>query len=159
MPSWGWILLGALLLGSELFVDSGFYLLFLGLAGLLMGAAGLAGIEGEIWEEWLAFAIVSVVLVASLRSRIYGRLTEARGTAPALIGEVGTAGEDIACGEAGEDIACGETGRAELRGSQWTARNVGDGAIARGARMRVEEIEGLLLLVRAESESAREDEP
>ncbi len=149
MPSWGWILLGALLLGSELFVDSGFYLLFLGLAGLLIGAAGLAGIEGEIWEEWLAFAIVSVVLVASLRSRIYGRLTEARGTAPALIGEVGTAGEDI---------ACGETGRTELRGSQWTARNVGDGAIARGARMRVEEIEGLLLLVRAESESARENE-
>lgn len=48
MPWWSWILLGALLLGSEMLVDSGFYLLFLEFAGLLVGAAGLAGIQGEI---------------------------------------------------------------------------------------------------------------
>ena len=148
MPWWAWIILGALLLGSEMLVDSGFYLLFLGFAGLLVGAAGLVGIEGKIWEQWLAFALVSLVLLVSLRSRLYGRLTEAPGIAPALIGEVGIAGESI---------ARGETGSTELRGSQWNARNVGERSIVQGDRVRVEDTDGLLLLVRTESESSLED--
>ncbi len=148
MPWWSWILLGALLLGSETLVDSGFYLLFLGFAGLLVGAAGLAGIEGEIWEEWLAFALVSVALLVSLRGRLYSRWTEAPGTAPALIGEVGISGEYI---------ARGETGSTELRGSQWNARNIGRRSITQGTRVRVEDTDGLLLLIRAESELVQED--
>ena len=149
MPWWGWILLGASLLGSEMLVDSGFYLLFLGFAGLLVGVAGIAGIEGEIWEEWLAFALVSVVLLVSLRARLYSRLTDAPGVAPALIGEVGIAGDSI---------ARGETGSTELRGSQWNARNVGERSITQGTRVRVEDTDGLLLLVRAESELVQEDD-
>jgi membrane protein implicated in regulation of membrane protease activity len=148
MPWWAWILLGVSLLSSEMLVDSGLYLLFLGIAGLFVGTAGLLGFEGEIWQEWLAFGLVSIVMLVSLRARTYSRLTEAPGIPPALIGEVGVAGEYI---------ARGESGSTELRGSEWNARNIGERSIAQGTRVRVEDTDGLLLLVRAESESALED--
>ena len=38
MPWWGWIIFGALLLGSELLiVDAGFYLVFIGIAAAITG--------------------------------------------------------------------------------------------------------------------------
>ena len=45
MPWWGWLVVGALLLGVEMFViDAQFYLVFLGVAAALVGLLGLAGI-------------------------------------------------------------------------------------------------------------------
>ena len=40
MTWWGWMILGAILLGAELFsIDAQFYLVFLGLAAAFVGAA------------------------------------------------------------------------------------------------------------------------
>jgi hypothetical protein len=49
-----------------------------------------------------------------------------------------------------EDIPAGAIGKAEMRGTSWTARNVGAGALARGQRCKVERVEGLMLCVRSE---------
>jgi inner membrane protein len=51
---------------------------------------------------------------------------------------------------AAEDIAANAIGKAELRGTSWTARNVGEKPLARGERCTVERIEGLTIFIRAE---------
>ena len=46
MAWWGWCILGVVLLGVELLaVDAQFYLVFAGLAAIVVGLLGLVGIE------------------------------------------------------------------------------------------------------------------
>lgn len=145
MPWWGWIIVGAALLGAETVVPADFYLVFLGLSALAVGLLGLVGLEGPVWLQWAIFAGLSVGSLVGFRSRVRDRFF-ARGSDPraddTLVGEVGTAKELL---------APGSVGRVELRGSLWSARN-GDGeGLEPGTRVRVERVDGLLLHVRRES--------
>lgn len=145
MPWWGWILAAALLLGAELVADAQFYLVFLGVAALIVGLAGLAGFEGALWEQWLAFGFLSLFSLVFFRARLYERYVAAPGIGDPLIGEVATVADAI---------APGATGAVELRGSRWQARNAGREALASGERARVESVKGLVVHVRKEGESA-----
>lgn len=141
MPWWGWVSLGSMLLAAELFlVDAEFYLVFLGVAALAVGAAGLAGVDAPVWSQWLSFAVLAGAGMVFFRERIYGRIRGgAAGVKDALLDEVGTAREAIAPGAGGH---------AEVRGSVWNVRNAGETAIEAGARVSVERVEGLVLHVR-----------
>ena len=44
-----------------------------------------------------------------------------------------------------EDIAVDAVGKAELRGTTWNARNVGDKLLTRAQRCRVRRVDGLTL--------------
>jgi membrane protein implicated in regulation of membrane protease activity len=139
MPWWGWILLGVVLLGSELFVTTEFYLVFLGVAALLVGLS-TALVEQPVWLQWLSFAALSGLSLVGFRQRIWQRID--RGTADiddGIVGESGTLSESI---------APGAQGRAELRGAVWTVRNVGDITLEAGTRVSTVELDGLVLLVR-----------
>lgn len=143
MPWWGWVLTGTLLLAAELFVvEADFYLVFLGFAAVAVGGLDLVGLGGPIWLEWLLFAVIAVVATVFFRQRVYRRLRPAGG-------EVGdsVAGAAVLVRDA---MAPGAGGQVELRGSVWSARNVGAGALAPGSRARVERIDGLVLEVRGE---------
>ena len=143
MPWWGWIVLGAALLGSELVVPAQFFLVFLGAAALVVGLTELLGFAQPVWQQWIAFGVLSVLFLLSFRRRVWDRMqSEAPPVGDRLVGEVAVASERI---------EPGATGRAELRGTTWTVRNVGDVALAPGARARTEEVEGLVLLIRPES--------
>ncbi len=48
-----------------------------------------------------------------------------------------------------EDILVAGLGKAEMRGTTWSARNVGETALARGQRCVVAGIEGLVLHIKA----------
>ena len=50
-----------------------------------------------------------------------------------------------------EDISVNSVGKAEMRGTSWNTRNVGDKPLARGQRCRVERVEGLTIFVRPET--------
>lgn len=143
MPWWGWIVLGAVLLGSETLVTTEFYLVLLGAAALAMGLLGLAGFEGPIWSQWVQFGALSVFFLVAFRRRVWGRLM-ARQHNPEehLIDEVAVTDEAI---------PPGGTGRAQLRGSFWTVQNQGDTPLDAGARVRVKRVEGLTLHVESES--------
>jgi membrane protein implicated in regulation of membrane protease activity len=141
MPWWGWIAVGAILLGSELMlVDAEFYLVFLGVAALAVGLAGLAGYGGPEWVQWLAFGLLSLGFMVAFRSRLYRKL---RGNPPgytdSVVGQVLSMDEGLAP-EA-------ET-RIEFRGTTWRVRNTGQEAIAPGGKARIEQAEGLTLHVR-----------
>jgi inner membrane protein len=48
-----------------------------------------------------------------------------------------------------EDIGVGGNGRAEMRGTTWSARNVGETALIRGQRCTVAGVDGLVIHLRA----------
>jgi membrane protein implicated in regulation of membrane protease activity len=141
MAWWLWIVLGAALLAAELFlVDAQFYLVFLGAAAIVVGFADVAGLGGPNWVEWLGFAALSVALLMAFRERLRAKLRPAgSGFRDTLVGETGVARETL---------APGARGGAELRGTTWTAHNLGPEAIPAGARLVVERSEGVVLHVR-----------
>jgi membrane protein implicated in regulation of membrane protease activity len=141
MAWWAWIVLGAALLAAELFlIDAEFYLVFLGIGAITVGFLDVAGLDAKAWVEWLIFAALSVLALLGFRRRLYAKLKPvAAGFGDALVGETGVAREAL---------APGAQGPAELRGTTWTAHNIGPDAIPAGARVRVERSEGLVLKVR-----------
>ena len=143
MTWWGWMILGAVLLGAELFaIDAQFFLVFLGVAAVLVGAVGLFGIALPEWGQWLAFAILSLLFMFSFRKSLYEKI---RGGAKGFHETIsGNTIEIIA------DLAPGADARAEYRGTNWTIRNVGDETIAGGSRAVVTKVDGLTLHVNAE---------
>jgi len=143
MAWWAWLVLGLLLLGGEMLTPGGFFLLFFGIGALAVGLLQLGGMGGPNWLHWLLFSVISLATLLGIRPRLVGRLAR-RGAGA----EEGVTGE-VALIEA--PLAPGATGRAELRGTVWSARNLGPEALAAGDRARVERVENLVLLVRKEA--------
>jgi membrane protein implicated in regulation of membrane protease activity len=72
---WGWCILGVVLLGVELLaVDAQFYLVFAGLAAVVVGLLGLVGLELPVALQWLLFAVLAVTAMFTLRRPIYAKL-------------------------------------------------------------------------------------
>lgn len=143
MPWWGWIVVGAALLASEIAVDAQFYLVFLGVSALTVGIALGAGVPAPAWVQWAAFGALAAFTFVTFRGKLYGAI---RGNVPGidntLIGEEGVALDHI---------APGSTGRAELRGTVWRARNSGASDIAAGTRVRVAGASGVILDVHTDA--------
>ena len=56
MVWWGWLVIGVLLLGAELFIiEADFFLVFLGVAAIVTGLLGLAVPALPEWAQWLIF--------------------------------------------------------------------------------------------------------
>jgi membrane protein implicated in regulation of membrane protease activity len=143
MTWWAWLVLGAVLLGAELFaVDAQFYLVFLGVSAALVGLAGLFGIVLPEWGQWLAFAVIALFFFLAFRRTLYTKIRGGGEEYPDSL-----AGESVLVAE---DLATGEDARTEYRGTKWTIRNVGQTTIAAGSRAKVVEVDGLTLNVEAE---------
>ena len=143
MTWWSWLILGAVLLGAELFaVDAQFYLVFLGVSAAIVGLAGLFGIAAPEWAQWTAFAVLSLISFFTFRKSLYEKIR---------VGAVGfresITGESI---ELDAELPPGGEARIAFRGTRWTARNVGTLPIASGSRARVVKVDGLTLHVEAE---------
>lgn len=143
MAWWSWMVLGAILLGAELFaIDAQFYLVFLGLSAALVGLASLLGIVMPEWAQWLAFATIALISFFTFRKSLYQKIHG---------GAVGyresLSGETI---NVSTDLAPGAEARVQYRGTDWTARNVGGAAIASGSRAVVVKADGLTLHIEAE---------
>jgi membrane protein implicated in regulation of membrane protease activity len=140
MAWWVWILVGIAMLVLEMVTPGGLFALFFG-AGAL-ATAGLAALGVGPVLQWVAFTAVSLLLVGTLRRPVQAWLARRAGPpVENLIGEYAVLLEDI---------EAGATGRAELRGAPWSARVVTGEAHRAGQRCRVERVDGLTLLLRAE---------
>ena len=138
MPWWGWIIFGALLLGSELLiVDAGFYLVFIGLAAALTGLIELAGIGLEPWLQWVVFSIISLVSMVLFRKQLYDKL---RGSAVGY--KTGPAGEIVTVEKT---LQPGESGRLAYRGTEWAVVNNSDQAFVQGQHVQISGVEVLTL--------------
>jgi len=138
MPWWGWMILGALLLGSELMiVDAGFYLVFLGIAAAITGLVELSGIGLEPWVQWILFSIIALVLMVLFRKKLYAKL---RGSGIGY--ETGPRGEIVTVEQA---LQPGESGRLAYRGTEWTVVNTSDQAFEQGQHVQISSVDGLTL--------------
>lgn len=143
MTWWGWMILGAVILGAELFaIDAQFYFVFLGLSAALVGLAGMVGIVMPEWVQWAAFAALSLISFFTFRKSIYEKI---RGGAKGFHASISGDTVDIE-----EDLAAGRETRAEFRGTNWTVRNTGDVAISAGSKAKVVKVDGLTLDVESE---------
>ena len=141
MPWWGWIIIGALLLGSELMlVDAAFYLVFIGLAAIITGVVGKLGIDLEIWAQWILFASLSLVTMILFREKLYKKFHAGRGAGY----EAGPAGEII---KLQQGLSPGESCRMPYRGTTWTILNNGSEAINNNENVRIRSVDGLTLNV------------
>lgn len=144
MVWWNWVLLGLVLLAAEMATPGGFYILFFGLAALIVGA--LAGLEwlNTAWLQWLLFSILSLISLFLFRNSllVWMKAREPVGQeVDSMVGETAVLTEDL---------PPGAVGKVELRGTTWSARNAGQTVLTKGHRARVERVDGLTLLIKPE---------
>jgi membrane protein implicated in regulation of membrane protease activity len=140
---WHWLVLGLLLVLAELASAGGFYIIFFGVAALVVGVLAGLGIAGPLWIQLLLFSVLSVATLLLFRGRLleWMQPDPQRPEVDALVGAIGLATEDL---------APGVVGRVEVRGATWSARNTAPGAVVRGTRIRVVRVDGLTLDVEPE---------
>jgi membrane protein implicated in regulation of membrane protease activity len=143
MNWWGWVLGGAILLGAELSaVNAHFYLVIIGGSAVAVGVISLLAPGVPEWVQWAIFAALAMVLMWSVRSRLYSWLNR---DSPEM--DHGKKGAVLTLPSA---LGPGASCQAEHGGSYWTVLNDSDTSIAAGTRVRIARVQGLTLLVRPE---------
>ncbi len=120
-------------------VDAAFYLIFIGVAALIIGLLEPLGVTLGLTAQWIAFAVLALTLMVLFRERLYKKL---RGGAVGFEGSTIGSLVDIT-----GDVAPGGSTRVRMRGSEWTAINIGQETIPAGRQARIKEVDGLILKV------------
>ena len=143
MTWWHWLALGLILVTLEMAASGGFYVIFFGVAAIAIGGLHLFDLAGPAWFQLLLFSVLSVGSLLLFRNPLLHLL------------KLDTPGEDVdsLVGETAipaEVIGPGAVGRAELRGTVWSARNVGPTPLSRGQRCRVVRVDRLMIFIESE---------
>ncbi len=140
MAWWVWVLAAFILLIIEFFTTTA-HVGFFAVGAFLVAILVSLGAGGPLWFQLVFFATSSVILLVFVRPIIVRKL-----------GLNKTPTVDQIAGEHAvvlEDMGVESDGRAEMRGTTWSARNVGDKPLARGQKVVVDRVVGLTLYVRA----------
>ena len=137
---WYWICLGIFLLLSELGTPGGFYLLFFGIAAIVVGLIVLPVPGLAAWIQILVFAVLSALLIGFFRKPMVLRLKSSTPGAdvPEFIGEHA---------HTIEAIAAGAEGKIEMRGTSWQARNSSTTNLAANSECTIVARDGLRMIV------------
>lgn len=144
MVWWNWMLFGLVLLGIEMVTPGGFYILFFGLAALLVGSLTGLGFAQAEWLQWLLFSSLAILSLLVFRGPLSAWMKTQEKDLPAVDSLAGESAIPL------EDLAVGGAGKAELRGTTWTAHNAGPSPLTKGQRCKVERVEGLTIWISAE---------
>ena len=144
MVWWYWMVLGLALLGAEMTTPGGFYILFFGLSALLVGTMTGLDIVNVDWLQWLLFSVIAIGSLLVFRGPVWARMNEGRKAHPEVDSMVGEVAVPL------EALPAGATGKAELRGTTWTAKNVGPTDFRKGQRGKVTKVDGLTLWITSE---------
>jgi len=140
MAWWIWVVIGFVLLCVE-FTATTLHVGLFAIGAFVVGLALALGLDIPLWGQILIFALATVFAFFFLRPAIMRRLKlDEKKVVDTMVGE-----QAIPL----EDIAVGGNGRAEMRGTTWSARNIGETALVRGQRCVVAAVEGLVIHVRA----------
>ncbi len=140
MTWWIWVLVGLALLAVE-FASTTMHLGLFAVGAFVVAILVGAGVDLPLWGQLVIFTGVSVFSLLFIRPILVRKLKlDRKPVVDSLVGEQALALSDI---------PVAELGRAEMRGSTWSARNIGETALLRGQRCVVAHVEGLLLHVKA----------
>jgi len=137
------MVLGLGLATVEILTPGGFFVIFFGVAAIVVGSLSGLGFGGPPWFQWLLFSLIAIISLLLFREPLLRKIERSQRKEPVdeLEGEIAVAQEEI---------AAGSIGKVELRGSSWSARNESERAIRKSERCRVHKVEGLTLGVRPE---------
>jgi inner membrane protein len=140
---WHWLVLGLLLIALEMAASGGFYIIFFGVAAVVISLMAALGAETPLWVQLLLFSALSIGSLLFFRSPLMRWMNIAgQGVdVDSLVGETAVAQQDI---------PPNEIGRVELRGTSWSARNSGATLLPTGRRCTVVRVDRLMLIVEAE---------
>jgi membrane protein implicated in regulation of membrane protease activity len=140
---WHWLVLGLLLITLEMAASGGFYVIFFGIAALIVGVLALFGLAGPLWLQLLMFSVLSIAALMLFRRPLmrWMNIDGATSEVDTLVGELAVPLDDM---------PPGGVGRAELRGTVWTARNRAAVMVARGQRCTVVSVDRLTILIEPE---------
>ena len=142
MDWWIWIVLGLVLLLGEMVTPGGFYILFFGVGAIIVGILAGFNVAGPLWFQVIVFSSLSLITFWLFRQRLLqSTRRDAQDQIDTLIGETAVVMEEI---------PSRGIGKAEMRGTSWSAHNIGEKSLARGQRCKVERVEGLTIYVRTE---------
>jgi len=140
MDWWIWTLIGFFFLALE-FVSTTMHSAFFAAGAFLVAVLVAFHVGGPLWAQILTFTVFSLITLLLIRPVVVKKLKLSQ-----------TKVVDTMIGEQAilmQDLPPAGLGKAEMRGSTWNARNVGESALMRGQRATVEKVEGLVLHVRA----------
>ena len=144
MAWWLWITAGVVLAALELATPGGIFMIFFGVAAIVVGGVEMFGLLPRAWMQWLLFPVLALLALKLFRRPLLDRMQlhdRGKDDVDSLVGAVAvTAGPIVAGGH----------GQAELRGTTWSARNVGEVPLIAGQRCRVVAVDGLMLNLRSE---------
>ncbi len=66
---WHWFALGLVLIALELAAAGGFYVIFFGIAAIVVAILQLAGLSGPMWTQLLLFSVLSVASLLAFEGR------------------------------------------------------------------------------------------
>jgi membrane protein implicated in regulation of membrane protease activity len=140
MSWWIWVLVGFGILALELTAAT-MHVGFFAVGALVVALLVALGVDLPLWAQLVIFTVVSLVAFFFIRPILVRKLKlDQKKVVDSLVGEQALALEDM---------GVGGIGRAEMRGSTWGARNVGETALIRGQRCTVADVDGLVIHVRA----------
>jgi membrane protein implicated in regulation of membrane protease activity len=140
MTWWIWVLIGFALLALE-FSTTTLHIGFFAVGAFVTGILVALGLDIPLWSQILIFTGVSLVAFFFLRPILVRKLKlDQKKVVDTLVGEAAMTMEEI---------PVQGLGKAEMRGTTWSARNVGETVLARGQRCVVADVEGLVIHVRA----------
>jgi membrane protein implicated in regulation of membrane protease activity len=140
MSWWIWVLFGLLLLGIEL-ASSTLHIGLFAIGAFTVALLEGLGVEMPLWAELMTFTFVSVIAIVVVRPILVRKLKlDRKPVVDSLVGEQALALDEI---------PPSAIGKAEMRGTTWNARNIGDTSLIRGQRCVVTDVEGLVIMIRA----------
>ena len=140
MDWWIWTLVGFFFLALE-FVTTTMHSAFFAAGAFLVAILVGVHLGLPLWAQLLIFTLFSLITLLIIRPLVVHKLKlSSTKYVDTMVGE-----QAIAM----EDMPVASCGRAEMRGSTWNARNVGETALSRGQRCVVEKVEGLVLHLKA----------
>ncbi len=134
-PTIIWAILGITLIITEVFTAS-FFLLFFGIAALVVAAAKLMGLE-NFTAELILFAVLGLAGALAFRKKVLASFKSDTSV-------VGTDGKVIA---ATEDIAAKGSGKIQYQGTVWMAVNSGEADIKSGDSVTIVKTDGVKLVL------------
>ena len=140
MVWWIWVLIGFALLAMELAAVS-LHLGFFAVGAFTVGLLLALGVDLSLTWQLVIFTVVSLVAFFFLRPLLVRKLKlDQKKVVDSLVGEQAMSMEEI---------PVKGIGKAEMRGTTWSARNVGETVLNRGQRCVVVGVDGLVIHVRA----------
>jgi membrane protein implicated in regulation of membrane protease activity len=140
MSWWIWVLAGLALLAVE-FASTTMHIGLFAVGAFVVAILVALGLDLPLWGELAIFTGVSLIGLFFVRPWLVRKLKlHVKRDVDTMIGEQAMALDDI---------PPAAIGKAEMRGTTWSARNIGETQLNRGQRCTVAQIEGLMLHVRA----------